>query len=112
MLTPISHLCSQIVLENYFQRYNILLARNSNGPSIWNAIVKTFKALEDGFHFKFWNGTTRVLYESWFIKDPLLHHVSFVHIQDTDLQVKDINTILRKVDCKMFRPCYRMRSKT
>lgn len=49
--------------------------------------------VEDGFHFKFGNGTTNVWHEPWLLKDPLCHIVSFVHVQDTDLQIKDIITI-------------------
>lgn len=71
----------------------IIFLRNSKGSPIWNVVVKTFKMLEDWFNFKFGIGTTSVWYEPWLRKDSLCYLVSFIHIQDIDLQIKDIITI-------------------
>jgi len=92
MFKPSNHLWSQILSARYLQGSNIFLTRNSKGSPIWNAIVKTLKVLEDGFHFKIGNGTSSMWYEPWLLKDPLCHLVPFVQIQDIDLQIRDIIT--------------------
>jgi hypothetical protein len=46
--------------------------------------------LRDGFSLKIGDGSSRVWYDPWVIKDNLCPVVPFVAIQDTNLKIKDI----------------------
>ncbi|KAJ1376251.1 Ribonuclease H-like superfamily [Sesbania bispinosa] len=57
---------------------------------IWRSIINATIALREGFSFQFRSGTTSVWYDDWSGLGKFCNLVPFVHIEDTNLLVRDL----------------------
>lgn len=60
---------------------------------IWRSILKALEALRQGFQFCISDVSSSFWYENWTGLGALCHLVDFVHISDTQLQLKDVSFI-------------------
>jgi hypothetical protein len=80
----------KLFTDKYLKGRNIFNVSVAGGSCVWNSLAKALHMLRDGFSLKIGDGSSRVWYDPWVIKDNLCPVVPFVAIQDTDLKIKDI----------------------
>lgn len=81
----------QMLAAKFLKDSHILAAKPVTGmPPIWSAILKSMECLKSGFRFRVGKGDISIWYDKWLDDDHLCHLVPYVHIQDTQMQIKDI----------------------
>ena len=61
-----------------------------NASIIWKSIVRVGNILKEGFQFKIGKGDLSFWFDSWLPGGPLYKNVSYVHVSDSALLVRDV----------------------
>ena len=61
-----------------------------NASHVWKSISKAFGALKDAFSWCVGSLDQSFWFDNWSIEGPIAQDVSFVHISDSDLTIRDI----------------------
>ena len=84
-------LWGNIIKHKYMQHWHgVSFDASGRSSFVWKGITKAWKNLMEGFVWELGNGSSSFWYDSWSPLGKLCDLVPFVHISDTQLQVRDI----------------------
>ncbi|XP_057443884.1 uncharacterized protein LOC130736046 [Lotus japonicus] len=81
----------QALTHKYLKDTSIFSAGNrSNSSPIWRGILRARDQLAEGFKYRIGDGSSSVWYHDWSGKGKIAEQIPFVHISDTNLQLRDL----------------------
>ena len=83
----------QVLSHIYLSQSHVLDSYVGKGSSyVWRSIKKALNFLREGWQFRLRSGRSSFWYDNWSSIGRLCDHVPYVHISETELQVKDLWT--------------------
>lgn len=80
----------EVLHEKYVTHKNFLECTKKLGSSVWSSIFKAKQVLRGGYKMRLGVGDSSFWYDSWSTLSPLCNQVSYVNIQDDNMEVRDV----------------------